>query len=158
MEIGQVIKINRMIHEGDYDDAKKMCQESINEFLEYNHFHGFDKFNLDLNMAGSADIGDDMLKQYKKEYEEDGYKPELIFHFNLSNYANTTTDESWNGICKDQIFRHLVNEIKPDEVTCFPFDLSIIDNYYSVEGGAYQFIIEDKERCAIKVEFEKIRS
>lgn len=156
MEIGQVIKISKMIHEGDYDGAKKMCQESINEFLEYNDFHGFDKFNLDLNMAGSADIGDDMLKQYKKEYELEGYKSEFVYTFNISKYSDKGGSISWNETTKDQIFRYLVDEIKPGEVSSYPFDLSIIDNYYSIKNGAYELIVENKEKCTIKFDLEKM--
>lgn len=156
MEIGQVIKINKMIHEGDYDGAKRMCQESINEFLEYNEFRGFNKFNLDLNMAGSADIGNDMLEQYKKEYELEGYKSEFVYTFNISKYSDKGGSISWNETTKDQIFRYLVYEIKPDEVNNFPFDLSIIDNYYNVKDGAYELIVEDKEKFTIKVNLENI--
>lgn len=156
MDIKQVIQINKLIHKGNYDSAKQICQKHINEYLEYNDDYGFNKFNLDLNMGGFVNIGDDMLKQYKKEYELEGYKSQFEFSFNLSKYSDTTGYTSWDTSTKDQIFLYLVMEIKPDEVTSFPFDLSIIDNYYSVKDGAYELIVKDKERCTIKVDFEKM--
>lgn len=151
MEIGQVIKVNKMIHEGDYDSAKKICQEFINEFLEY---YVFDKFNLDLNMAGTADIGDDMLEQYKKEYKSGNYKSEFIYTFNISKYSDTSPSLDWNNSTKNQILCILIG---------IPYRKSnppIIDNYYCVKNEnyelAYELIIEDKEKVTIKFDLEKM--
>lgn len=89
-------------------------------------------------------------------YELEGYKSEFVYTFNLSKYSDKGGSISWNETTKDQIFRYLVDEIKPGEVSSCLFDLSIIDNYYSIKDGAYELIVEDKEKFTIKVNLEKI--
>ena len=150
MDIKQLIKISKMIHECDYDSAKKICQKYIYEYLEYDNFHGFDKFNFDLNMAGTADIGDDMLEQYKREYELEGYKSKFVYTFKLSKYSDTSGDKMWDEQTKKQILCYLIG--KP-YCTSKPI---IIDNYYSIKDGAYKIIVVDKERCTIIFDLEKI--